>query len=175
MTLAKLTEEAQSIVQGQVTKMRLFEGVQIAEMRVMQTLKGGTGSTVYFFVPPDQERMLFQPTVGQAYLLFLQHVKAADLADTMITGLHIADTAGFLRRLADGFGDRIFVVGRGGRNQMRVVPEPKAAYVHFIAKDISMPDLIQTLPVTTQAHADQLRKALLFDVIGYVREIIGKR
>jgi hypothetical protein len=167
-TLQNLTKDSQCIVLGTVTKIRLFGGVHIAEVRVIQTLKGGKGSKVYFLAQRASSDDITEASPGTAYILFLRPLKISALADSSLQMLGIKNREGFAQQLDAGYGDNIFTVGHGGRGQMPVVREPHASFVRVRTTEVLLPRSMKTGPDADHKAGIVTQRVSLPEIIGYL-------
>lgn len=167
-TLQNLTKDSQCIVLGTVTKIRLFGGVQIAEVRVIQTLKGGKGSKVYFLAQRSSSDDITEASPGTAYIFFLRPLKISALADSSLQMLGIKNREGFAKQLDTGYGDNIFMVGHSGRGQMPVVREPHASFVRIRTTEVLLPRSMKTGPDAGGKTGIVTQRVSLPEIVGYL-------
>ena len=119
MTLEDMVRRSKYIVLGKVSKVKMVDGVKLAELEVLRTLKGDPGSKLYYWASPTWMCDISNATLNEEGIFFLwdpevknastQHLRFLRRAHSFTQGatIHLLQHSGRGRvrpRYMDGVG-----------------------------------------------------------------------
>ena len=192
-TLKQLTERADIVVVGKVTRVIKIKGIQVAEVEVASTLKGLHYPYLYYLAQPTWICDTTGATVGEETLFFFnQYVfdpKPASMAfvkpsgsegdytvesDTISIGEY-KEPPGFREEVTALSGTAPFlIVSWSGRGQMPVREVDNQKYVTLWVGDVVLPASIPTMSGPQREYSGFIRSAPLSAILAFVQSRVAR-
>jgi len=160
------------IVLGKVAEVRSVGGVQIARLRITETLKGAKRRELFFLAQSTWICDISAAKQGETVLLFLFSDVPVPATDDEETLFSLPKT--FKRSLGEAGITEMFRIADAGRGRMPVRVMDHQRFVTLWVDDVKLPKDVETFDGAEPKHSF-IRSVRLGDILHLVNEAISSR